>query len=86
MQEPAQPTQPMSMNMDGWAAMTENLGTQNAAAVAADAAPVQNPFLTETGTQMNSIAGWQAIAADVSPHALQYLTCLWILHSAQQTL
>lgn len=68
--EAAAATQQMSLNMDGWAAMTEALPTQAPGIGNSKETDTWNerhdPFSTETGTQLGSIAGWQAIAADVS--------------------
>ena len=64
----AEPTKVLSINMDGWGAMTEAGGTQISSPGSEKIAAGYNPFGTESGTQMNSIAGWQAIAADVRNH------------------
>ena len=57
----------MSMNMDAWAAMTTSIEATQALP---DSTAESGEGDAQTAVDLGSIAGWQAIAADVSIYLL----------------
>jgi hypothetical protein len=80
MQGNALATPPMSMNMAGWAAMGETGAAGGWTGRESQGSEPSSPPLGGTiqeggtmGSQLGSLAGWQAIAEDVIPCLYPYL-------------